>query len=171
MPFILRILCISSIAFCVSCQPTYRKPHSPASPAAAVLSNAAQPGSSSSSSEPERIRLQQAHFDSSSPAQRKLIRMAQVAVGMDQIQVRMALGAPDRTTTVETTNGTRIAWEYLQREAPELVLSVAGLLRSGAKLDIGSGLDVHTNINKTQLATLIIFDQKNGKVRKIESYR
>ena|GEM_PF-4503231 len=118
MPFILRILCISSIAFCVSCQPTYRKPHSPASPAAAVLSNAAQPGSSSSSSsssEPERIRLQQAHFDSSSPAQRKLIRMAQVAVGMDQIQVRMALGAPDRTTTVETTNGTRIAWEYLQR--------------------------------------------------------
>ena len=74
--------------------------------------------------------------------------MGQVAIGMDQIQVRMALGAPDRTTTVETTNGTRIAWEYLQRAAPELGLSVAGLLRSGAKLDIGAGLDLHTNIYK-----------------------
>ena len=96
--------------------------------------------------------------------------MEQIAVGFDQDQVRMSLGEPDRTTTVETSNGTSIAWEYLQRESPKLGLSIGGILGSGGKSGIGAGVNVNTNLRKTKLEKLVIFDQTSGQVRKIESY-
>lgn len=139
-------------------------------PSATIATPTSEPAKTSESSEPKRIQLYQARFDSSTPAERKLIRLGEVAVGFDQDQVRMALGEPDRTTTVDTSNGTSIAWEYLQREDPSVGLSIGGLLRSGGKLSTGAGVNVNTNLRKTKLQKLVIFDQQSGQVRKIETY-
>jgi hypothetical protein len=116
-----------------------------------------------------RIQQDQARFDSYTPAERRLIRMGEVAVGFDENQVSMALGQPDRTTTVETSNGTSIAWEYLELD-PTLGFSLGGILGSGGQRAIGTGVNVQTNSKSRRLTQLVIFDQQTGKVRKVETY-
>ena len=183
MTLTLRILLITSMVLSASCThskssqtpvvqasttttPTATAPATQAATSAMPIATAAP----APSSELSRIQRYQARFDSSTPAERKLIRLGEVAVGFDQDQVRMSLGEPDRTTTVDTSNGTSIAWEYLQREDPSVGLSIGGLLRSGGKLSTGAGVNVNTNLRKTKLQKLVIFDQQSGQVRKIETY-
>ena len=118
----------------------------------------------------QRIQQQQAKFESYTPAERKLIRMGEVAVGFNPDQVRMALGEPDRITTVETHLGQSIAWEYLELD-PTLGFSLGGIFGSGGQRAIGTGVDVRASPSKTRLRQLVIFDQQTGRVRKIESYQ
>lgn len=118
----------------------------------------------------QRIQQQQAKFESYTPAERKLIRLGEVAVGFNSEQVRMALGEPDRITTVETNVGQSIAWEYLELD-PKIGFSLGGSLGSGGTRSIGSGVGLQTSPNKTRLRKLLIFDQQTGQVRKIESYK
>lgn len=123
-------------------------------------------GCASSSS--QRIAQDEARFNSYTPDERRLIRMGQVAVGFDQEQVRMALGAPSRETTIDTAGGKAIVWEYRAIQ-PSVGLSVGGGISTrGSGLGIGTGVGV--NPDKTKLLKRITFDRQTGKVSRVETY-
>lgn len=116
-----------------------------------------------------RIAQNEARFKSYTPTERKLIRMGEVAVGFDQEQVRMALGAPSRETTVDTAAGKQIVWEY-RSLAPSVGLSVGGILGTrGSGASVGTGVGVSPG--RTKLDKRIVFDRQTGEVSKVESYK
>jgi hypothetical protein len=116
----------------------------------------------------ERISQNEAAFNTYTPAERKMIRTGQVAVGFDQDMVRMALGDPSRETTVDTAAGKQIAWEYRHLK-PSLGVSVGGGIGTrGSGIGIGSGVGISPN--NTKLRKRVIFDRQTGEVSRIESY-
>jgi len=116
----------------------------------------------------QRISQNEALFNTYTPAERKMIRTGQVAVGFDQDMVRMALGDPSRETTVDTTAGKQIAWEYRELK-PSLGLTLGGGIGTGGS-GVGVGTGVGVSPNKTKLLKRIVFDRQSGKVSRIESY-
>ncbi len=116
----------------------------------------------------KRISQNEALFNTYTPAERKLIRTGEVAVGFDQDQVRMALGDPSRETTVDTAGGKQIVWEYREVQ-PTLGLSVGGGIGTrGSGVGVGTGVGVSPN--KTKLLKRIVFDRQTGEVSQVESY-
>jgi hypothetical protein len=116
----------------------------------------------------QRISQNEAAFNSYTPAERKMIRTGQVAVGFDQDMVRMALGDPSRETTVDSAGGKQIVWEYRQIK-PSLSLGVGGGIGTrGSGVGIGTGVGVSPN--NTKLLKRIVFDRQTGNVAQIESY-
>lgn len=117
----------------------------------------------------QRISQNQSLFNTYTPTERKLIRMGEVAVGFDQDQVRMALGAPSRETTAATTGGKAVTWEYRELK-PSLGLSMGGGISTRSS-GIGVGTGVGVSPNQTKLLKRIVFDRQSGKVSKVESYK
>ena len=116
-----------------------------------------------------RITRNEALFNTYTPTERKLIRMGEVAVGFDQDQVRMALGAPSRETTVDTAAGKAVVWEYRELK-PSVGLSVGGGIGTRGS-GIGMGTGVGVSPNRTNLLKRIVFDRQTGEVSKVESYK
>ncbi len=121
------------------------------------------------SSQNQRISQNQALFDSYTPEERRLIRMGQVAVGFDQEQVRMALGSPGRETTVDTSAGKQIVWEYRELR-PSLGVSAGGGIGTSGRSGMGIGTGVGVSPDRTKLLKRIEFDRQTGNVSKVESY-
>lgn len=123
----------------------------------------------------QRIAQNEAAFNTYTPAERKMIRTGQVAVGFDQDMVRMALGDPSREATVDTSGGRQIVWEY-RKLKPTLGLGIGGGIgtRGGGIGTRGSGVGIGTGVgvspNKTNSLKRIVFDPHTGKVSQIESY-
>ncbi|WP_269524122.1 hypothetical protein [Coraliomargarita parva] len=115
-----------------------------------------------------RISKNEALFNTYTPEERKLIRLGEVAVGFDQEQVRMALGAPSRESTVETAEGKQIVWEY-RRPKPNLGLGL-GIGGGTRGVGLGGGVGIGANTNSSNLQKRIIFDRNTGTVSKVESY-
>jgi hypothetical protein len=116
----------------------------------------------------QRIAQNEALFNSYTPAEKRLIRMGEVAVGFDQDQVVMALGRPSRETTVETATGKQIVWEYREIR-PSIGLSLGGGIGTrGSGVGIGTGVGVSPN--KTKLLKRVVFDRQTGEVSRVESY-
>jgi hypothetical protein len=116
----------------------------------------------------QRISQNEAAFNSYTPAERLMIRTGQVAVGLDQDQVRMSLGDPSREATVDTAAGKQIVWEYRELK-PSLGLSVGGGIGTrGSGVGVGTGVGVSPN--QTKLLKRIVFDRQTGEVSKVESY-
>lgn len=116
----------------------------------------------------QRISQNEALFNTYTPAEKKMIRTGQVAIGFDQDQVQMALGEPSREATVETANGKAIVWEY-REISPSLGISLGGGIGTrGSGVGIGSGVGVSPN--KTKLLKRIVFDRQTGEVSKVESH-
>jgi hypothetical protein len=117
----------------------------------------------------QRISQNEARFNSYTPAEKRLIRMGEVAVGFDQDQVVMALGRPSRETTVETASGKQIVWEYREIQ-PSIGFTLGGSIGTrGSGAGIGSGVGVSPN--RTKLLKRVVFDRQTGKVSKVESYK
>jgi len=121
------------------------------------------------SSSNQRITQNQALFNTYTPAEKKMIRTGQVAVGFDQDQVRMALGEPTIERTVSTAGGKSIVWEYREIH-PSLGLSLGGTIGTGGRSGIGVGAASSVSPNRTKLLKRITFDRHTGEVSKIESF-
>lgn len=120
------------------------------------------------SSANQRITQNEALFNTYTPAERKMIRTGQVAVGFDQDQVRMSLGDPSRETTIDTTAGKAIVWEYRELK-PSLGVSLGGGISTrGSGIGLGTGVGVSPN--NTKLLKRITFDRHTGEVSRVESY-
>ncbi len=120
------------------------------------------------SSSNQRIARDEARFNSYTPDERRLIRMGQVAVGFDQEQVRMALGAPSQETTVDTAGGKAVVWEYRAIQPTVGVSAGGGISTRGSGIGIGTGVGVSPN--RTKLLKRITFDRQTGKVSRVETY-
>lgn len=116
----------------------------------------------------QRITQNEALFNTYTPAERKMIRTGQVAVGFDQDMVRMALGDPSRETTLDTAAGKQIVWEYRQLR-PSLGVTLGGGVGTRGS-GLGIGTDVGVSPNNTKLLKRIVFDRQTGKVSRIESH-
>lgn len=116
----------------------------------------------------QRINQNEALFNTYTPAERKMIRTGQVAVGFDQEMVRMALGDPSRESTVDTAEGKQIVWEYSYLK-PSLGIGVGGGIGTGGS-GVGIGTGVGVSPNKTKLRKRIVFDRQTGEVARVESY-
>ncbi len=116
----------------------------------------------------QRISQNEALFNTYSPAEKKMIRTGQIAIGFDQDMVRMALGDPSREVTVDTAAGKQIAWEYRQIK-PSLGIGVGGGIGTGGS-GVGIGTGVGVRPDRTKLLKRVIFDRGTGEVSKIESY-
>lgn len=121
-----------------------------------------------SSTKSQRISQNEAAFNTYTPAERKMIRTGQVAVGFDQDMVRMALGDPSRESTVDTAAGKQIVWEY-RKLKPTLGIGVGGGIGTGGS-GVGIGTGVGVSPNRTNLLKRIVFDRQTGKVAQVESY-
>ena len=120
------------------------------------------------STQSQRISQNEALFNSYTPAERKMIRTGQVAVGFDQYMVHMALGDPSRETTVDTAAVKQIVWEYRQLK-PTFGIGLGGSVGTkGSGIGIGTGVGVSPN--KTKLLKRVVFDRQTGKVASVESY-
>ena len=116
----------------------------------------------------QRINKNEALFNSYSPAEQRLIRMGEIAVGFDPEQVRMALGDPSRETTVTTAAGKQIVWEY-REVRPSLGFSVgAGTSTRGSGVGVGTGVGVSPD--RSRLQTRVVFDRHTGEVAEIQSF-
>jgi len=115
----------------------------------------------------QRITRDEALFNTYTPAERKLIRTGQVAVGFDQDQVRMALGEPSRETTVDTAGGKAIVWEYREL-SPRVGFTLGGGMGTrGSSMGVGTGVGVSPN--QTKLLKRITFDRQTGEVSRVET--
>ncbi len=120
------------------------------------------------SSKNSRITQNQALFNSYTPAEQRMIRTGQVAVGFDQDMVRMALGDPSRETTIDTANGKQIVWEYREIK-PSLGLTLGGGIGTrGSGIGVGTGVNVRPD--RTKLLKRVVFDRHTGNVARVESY-
>ncbi|MFP4069790.1 MAG: hypothetical protein ACOC4K_03955 [Verrucomicrobiota bacterium] len=117
------------------------------------------------STKSQRISENEALFNSYTPAERKMIRTGQVAVGFDQDMVRMALGDPSRETTVDTAGGKAIVWEYTEIK-PRLGVS----LGAGTWGGVGGGVGVSASPDRNKVLKRIVFDRQSGEVSRVESY-
>lgn len=116
----------------------------------------------------QRIDQNEALFNTYTPAEKKMIRTGQIAVGFDQDMVRMALGDPSREASVDTAGGKQLAWEY-RKVKPSMSVGIGGGIGTGGSgIGIGSGVGVSPN--RTNLEKRVIFDRQTGEVSKIESY-
>jgi hypothetical protein len=117
----------------------------------------------------QRISQNEQAFNNYTPAERKMIRTGQIAIGFDQDMVRMALGDPSRETTINSAAGKQIAWEY-HKIKPNIGIGLSGGINTrGSGLGIGTG--VNMNPNNTKLLKRVIFDRHTGKVSQIETYQ
>lgn len=121
------------------------------------------------SSTNQRISQNEALFNSYTPAERKMIRTGQVAVGFDQDQVRMSLGNPSREATVETAAGKAVVWEYREIRPSMGVSLGGGISTRGSGVGVGTGVGVSPN--RTKLLKRIVFDRQTGEVSKVESFQ
>jgi len=64
-----------------------------------------------------RIRDNPAEFTRLTPAQQSLVLAGQPGLGFDMDAVKLALGDPDRVTTIQTKDGTDTVWHYASYEA------------------------------------------------------
>lgn len=117
----------------------------------------------------KRISQDEALFNTYTPAEKKMIRTGQVAVGFDQDQVRMALGDPSREATVETASGKQIAWEYRDIK-PSLGLSVGASTGTWGHSGVGTGVGVDVSPDRTKLLKRIVFNRQTGTVESIQSF-
>ena len=117
----------------------------------------------------KRISQNEALFNTYTPAEKKMIRSGQIAVGFDQDMVRMALGDPSREVSMDTAGGKQIAWEYRELKPPMNVGIGGGIGTRGSGIGIGAGVGVSPN--RTNLQKRVIFDRQTGEVTKIESYQ
>jgi len=116
-----------------------------------------------------RISKNQALFDSYPVDTQSKIRAGEVAVGFDQEQVLMALGKPDRETTIETEAGKQIVWQYYKtKPGVGVSLGVGSIIGGGSS--IGTGVGVSTGSNNKHLEKSIVFDRESGKVSRVESH-
>jgi len=135
--------------------------------AAILLSLACILFSACASSRSQRISRNEAQFNQYTPAQRKMIRTGQVAVGFDQSMVRLALGEPSRERTVEAANGKQIVWEYTET-SPNLGFSLGA--GAGSRSGVGGGVGVSARPDKDKVYKRVVFDRRTGKVARVESY-
>lgn len=124
---------------------------------------------SACSSTSSRISKDETLFNTYTPAEKKMIRTGQVAVGFDQDQVRMALGDPDREATVENAGGKQIVWEY-RNIKPSLGFSVGASTGSWSRSGVGTGVGVGVSPDRTKLLKRIVFDRLSGTVKSIQSF-
>jgi hypothetical protein len=116
----------------------------------------------------QRISQNEALFNSYTPAEKRLIRMGEVAVGFDQDQVLMALGQPSRETVIDTAGGKQIVWEYREIRPSVGFTLGGGIGTRGSGVGVGTGVGVSPS--KTKLLKRIVFDRQTGEVSKVESY-
>ena len=135
--------------------------------AALLLSLACVLFSGCTSGRSQRISQNEALFSQYTPAERKMIRSGQVAVGFDQDMVRLALGAPSHERTVETTGGKQIVWEYTET-SPNLGVSLGAGVSS--RNGVGGGVGVSARPDANKVYKRIVFDRQTGKVARVESY-
>jgi hypothetical protein len=69
-----------------------------------------------------RISENPAEFAKLTPDQQALVKAGQPGLGFDMAAVKLALGDPDRVTTIQTTGGTDTVWHYASYEADGQVL-------------------------------------------------
>ncbi|MEM8867259.1 MAG: hypothetical protein AAGC73_03235 [Verrucomicrobiota bacterium] len=115
----------------------------------------------------DRISQNEALFNTYTPAEQKLIRIGEVAVGFDQDQVRMALGDPSHEATIDTASGKQIVWEYTEVK-PKLGFSVGAA--AGTWKSSGLGVGVSARPDNSKVIKRVAFDRVTGEVSKVESF-
>jgi hypothetical protein len=114
----------------------------------------------------QRIDRDRAVFDAWPGEVQRLVEAGQVAVGLSEAQVRMALGDPDDVSTRTTAEGQTVVWTYRDRK-PRVGL---GFGVSGGSGGSGVGLGVGTSTGGTQAPRLrVLFAE--GFVTAVEEAR
>lgn len=117
----------------------------------------------------KRISQNQDLFNSYSMETKRLIRQGSIAIGFDPTQVKMALGKPDRTATIQTEAGIQTVWHYFKR-SPSVGLSLGAGTVLGGSSSVGSGIGIGTDSSSLKLEKSIVFDRETGLVSEIEIY-
>ena len=111
-----------------------------------------------------RIQENEAAFQALSPAQQEKIRAGDVEVGYTQEMVRMALGAPDRSYTRTTDQGTVEVWAY-RSKAPAVSFGF-GVAGGGGGSGMGAGIGVTTGGDRSDDRLRVVIEA--GRVTAIE---
>ena len=75
------------------------------------------------------------------------MRAGEIALGMTEQQVRMALGPPDETSTAVDAQGETVTWAWT-RSRPGLGVGLGGV-RLGGGTGLGGGIGVGTGAKKS----------------------
>mgnify|MGYP006105474607 FL=1 len=115
----------------------------------------------------QRIDASGAQFNRYTPAEQRLIRSGQIAIGFDEDQVRMALGGPSHIKSDTTSSGTRYIWEYHKIEPKYNIFNSIGISsRGGLSAGIGiGGSPIHSKLIKR-----IVFERSNQRVSDFQSF-
>jgi outer membrane protein assembly factor BamE (lipoprotein component of BamABCDE complex) len=73
-----------------------------------------------------RIKDNPEAFNRCTPQQQELIKQGQIAIGFDQDMVKLALGDPDRVTTLTDASGQSEVWHYVTYETDEGLVLYTG---------------------------------------------
>ncbi|MDR2982268.1 MAG: hypothetical protein LBV12_08485 [Puniceicoccales bacterium] len=117
------------------------------------------------SSPDSRIKDNQAVFDTYSLETQYTIRQGKVQVGFDELQVRMAMGDPDRVYTRTTTVGKSQVWAYTDN-SPSIGFGIGVGGGTGSSTRVGTGLGVNTYGDRSEDRARIVFEE--GKVSAVE---
>jgi hypothetical protein len=112
-----------------------------------------------------RIAKNEGAFSEWPPAIQEKIRAGQIDLGFTPEQVRMALGAPDRTYTRTDNDGTREVWAYPRKKSR--VSFGIGMGTSRGNTGYGAGVNVGSGGYRDDDSTRVIF--QGGRVSAIET--
>ena len=121
-------------------------------------------GCASSSGPGTRISQNQVLFHSYSPAEQRLIRSGQIAVGFDRDMVHMAYGEPSHRHTRAGAGGSSMVWEYDELQ-PRVGAFVGATVRRG----VDAGVGVSGSPTRTKLRKRVVFGP-NGTVTQFQSF-
>jgi hypothetical protein len=110
-----------------------------------------------------RIAASQAAFDAYPPEVQAQIRAEQIAVGFTPEQVEMALGEPDRKTTVTAEDAAGEVWTW-SRSVPGVGIGV-GTGSYGGRVGVGTGIGI--GHGSTRQDTRVV-EFVNGRVTRFE---
>ena len=106
-----------------------------------------------------RIAASQEVFDAWPAEVQAKVRAGEVALGMTEEQVRMAVGEPDETSTALDENGETITWAWT-RSRPGVSVGLGGF-GLGGSTGLGGGVGVGSG-SRRELERVIDF--RDGKV-------
>ncbi|CAA6676384.1 MULTISPECIES: hypothetical protein [unclassified Lentimonas] len=116
----------------------------------------------------QRIQENSPQFNSYTAAEKRLIRLGQIAVGFDEDQVRMSLGKPSHIKSDTDSNGTRYIWEYDELEPDYNIFNSIGISSRGG--GVGAGIGVSGTPTRSKLRKRIVFERSNQRVSDFQSY-
>ena len=115
----------------------------------------------------QRIEASGPQFNSYPPAEQRLIRTGQIAIGFDADQVRMALGDPSHIKSDTTSNGTRYIWTYHELE-PDYNIFISARVTVNGGFDAGIG--VGGTPTRSKLRKRVVFERSNQRVSDFQTY-